>query len=169
MEQNKGILEKLRNMTSIYLTCEDKILLLFRQGGRVVNNVWVASAGGHFEECELNNPYDCVLRELYEELHISEDMLTNLSLRYITLRRTADEIRQNYHFFAELKNGMNMDLSSDEGRLQWFTYNEIGDLNMPFTAEYVMNHWLETGRHTSELYGGIADGTEMVFMKMPAF
>ena len=41
---------KLRNMTSIYITSADRILLLLRQGGRVVNNVWVGSAGGHFEE-----------------------------------------------------------------------------------------------------------------------
>ena len=44
---------KLRNMTAIYLLKGDKILLLFRQGGRVVNNVWTGSAGGHFEEFEL--------------------------------------------------------------------------------------------------------------------
>ena len=31
---------KLRNMTSIYLFKGKKVLLLYRQGGRVVNNVW---------------------------------------------------------------------------------------------------------------------------------
>lgn len=35
---------KLRNMTAIYILCGSKILLLYRQGGKVVNNVWVASA-----------------------------------------------------------------------------------------------------------------------------
>lgn len=54
--------EKLRNMTSIYLTKGDKMLLLFRQGGRVVSDTWVGSAGGHFEEKELNDPKACVLR-----------------------------------------------------------------------------------------------------------
>jgi len=29
---------KLRNMTSIYITSEDNMLLLFRQGSRVANN-----------------------------------------------------------------------------------------------------------------------------------
>ena len=46
---------KLRNMTAIYLLKEDKVLLLFRQGGKVVNEVWTGSAGGHFEEYELND------------------------------------------------------------------------------------------------------------------
>lgn len=41
---------KLRNMTAIYLLQNDKILLLYRQGSRVVNNLWTGSAGGHFEE-----------------------------------------------------------------------------------------------------------------------
>ena len=40
---------KLRNMTSIYLLKDDKVLLLFRKGGKVVSNVWTGSAGGHFE------------------------------------------------------------------------------------------------------------------------
>ena len=59
---------KLRNMTSVYIMYENKIPLLYRQGGRVVNNVWTASAGGHFEENELNNAKACVLRELEEEI-----------------------------------------------------------------------------------------------------
>ena len=36
---------KLRNMTGIYLSCNGQMLLLYRQGGRVVTNQWVASAG----------------------------------------------------------------------------------------------------------------------------
>ena len=47
---------KLRNMTGIYLSCNGQMLLLYRQGGRVVTNQWVASAGGHFEQEELNDP-----------------------------------------------------------------------------------------------------------------
>ena len=66
---------KLRNMTGIYLVRDDEILLLYRQGSKVVNNLWIASAGGHFEEWELNDPKACVLRELKEELSVTEDMI----------------------------------------------------------------------------------------------
>ena len=59
---------KLRNMTGIYLSCSGRMLLLYREGGRVVSDQWVASAGGHFEKEELNDPKACVLRELNEEL-----------------------------------------------------------------------------------------------------
>lgn len=69
-----GNLDKLRSMTSIYLLCDDKILLLYRQGSKVVNDVWTGSAGGHFEENELNNAEACVLRELEEELSITKNM-----------------------------------------------------------------------------------------------
>uniref|UniRef100_UPI0040574846 NUDIX domain-containing protein n=1 Tax=Acetatifactor sp. TaxID=1872090 RepID=UPI0040574846 len=156
-------------MTAIYLTCEEQILLLYRQGGRVVNNVWVASAGGHFEENELNDACACVLRELQEELHINEDMLDKLALRYVTLRRTEKEIRQNYYFYAELKNGRELELNSDEGRLQWFPIEEIKNLEMPFSAKFAMEHWLEIGRYNTKIYGGIADGTTVVFTELPAF
>ena len=79
--------EKLRNMTSIYITKGDEMLLLFRQCGRVVSDTWVGSAGGHFEENELNDPRACVLRELKEELGISESGIRNLLQRYVTLQR----------------------------------------------------------------------------------
>lgn len=84
---------KLRNMTSIYITKGDKMLLLFRKGGRIVSDTWVGSAGGHFEENELNDPKACVLRELKEELGISEKGIRNLLMRYVTLRRIKGEIR----------------------------------------------------------------------------
>ncbi len=86
---------KLRNMTTIYILRNEKVLLLYRQGGRVVNNVWTGSAGGHFEEDELNDAKACVLREMKEELGLMPEDTQNLRLRYITLRSTKGEIRQN--------------------------------------------------------------------------
>ena len=46
---------KLRNMAAIYLQSKNKVLLLYRQGGTVVNEVWTGSAGGHLEANELND------------------------------------------------------------------------------------------------------------------
>ncbi len=160
---------KLRNMTSIYITSADRILLLLRQGGRVVNNVWVGSAGGHFEEFELNDAKACVLRELKEELGLTDSEIKNLSLRYVTLRRTKGEIRQNYYFFAELNNGVDENLVSNEGTCKWFAYPELLTLEMPFTAKYVIEHYLKIGHNTNEVYGGIADGEKVIFIKMPEF
>lgn len=160
---------KLRNMTSIYLSYNGKILLLYRQGSKVVNNVWTGSAGGHFEEYELNDPKACVLRELEEELSITEDMICNLKLRYITLLRTNNEIRQNYFFFADLKNDMPLEINSNEGVSKWFALEELPELKMPFSAQYMMEHYLKIGIHNDKLYGGIADGSKVVFTELPDF
>lgn len=160
---------KLRNMTSIYLLKGDKVLLLFRQGGRVVNDVWTGSAGGHFEEYELNDAKACVLREMNEELGLCENDIQNLSLRYVTLRRTKGEIRQNYYFFANLKEGINDDLVSNEGKLEWFSIKEIGELEMPYTAKYVIDHYFSMGQFTDKLYTGIANENGVKFSELTEF
>ena len=147
--------EKLRNMTSLYITEGDKMLLLFRQRGRVVSDTWVGAAGGHFEENELNDPRACVLRELKEELGINESGIRNLLLRYVTLRRVKGEIRQNYYFFAELDNETSDHIVSTEG--------------MPYTAKYVIEHYLKIGRRTNDMYVGIADGEQVNFTKLSEY
>ena len=160
---------KLRNMTGIYLVRGDEILFLYRQGSKVVNNLWIASAGGHFEEWELNDPQACVLRELKEELSVTEEMLKDLRLRYVALRRTGGEIRQNYYYFARLGDDFTGELSSGEGILKWVRLDEVMKLEMPFTAKYVLEHYLSAGRHDDKLYAGVADEERVNFRELPEF
>ncbi len=160
---------KLRNMTAIYLFKGDKVLLLFKQGGRVVNNVWTGSAGGHFEEFELNDAKACVLREMNEELGLCEDDIQDLALRYVALRRTKEEIRQNYYFFANLKESINDDLVSNEGTVKWFSIKEISDLEMPYTAKYVLDHYCTVGRFSDKLYAGVTNENGVEFVELPKF
>ncbi len=160
---------ELRNMTAIYLIRDDKVLLLFRQGGQVVTDVWTGSAGGHFEDFELNNATACVLRELNEELNLRENDLDNLSLRYITLRRTKGEIRQNYYFFGNLKEHISNNLHSNEGTVRWFCIKDVNDLEMPYTAKYVMEHYCKTGRFSDKLYMGVANGYGVEFIELPEY
>lgn len=159
---------KQRNMASVYLMCDNKFLLLKRQGSRVVNDVWIGSAGGHFEQNELNDAETCALRELEEELGLTVGDISNLQLRYITLRHTEDEIRVNYYFFANLENH-DKELYSNEGKLAWFEVTEVRDLEMPFTAGFVMNHYINIGRYDNTIYAGVADGRAVVFTAMPKF
>ena len=158
---------KQRNMTSVFLCCEGKILLLYRQGSRVVNNMWIGSAGGHFEPEELNDARACVLRELKEELGIGEEALKDLHLKYIMLRHVNSEVRVNYFFFAELPGGMQMDLESDEGTLKWFELEEIKDLEMPSSTKYAMEHYLREGCFNKELYAGVVTYENAIFTPMP--
>lgn len=159
----------IRNMAGIYLLNNDKILLLYRKGSKVANNTWIASAGGHFEEYELNDAKACALREMKEELSVTEDMILDMKLRYVSLRRTNGEIRQNYYFFANLKEEYLEGLVSDEGDLKWFDLNEVSALKMPYSAKYMMEHYLTIGRKNDKVYVGVADGTGVVFTELSEY
>ena len=155
-----------RNMVSLFLQNGDgELLLLHREGGRVANGLWVAGCGGHMEKDELNNARQAVLREMKEELGLEEGALEGLSLRYITLRNTGEEIRQNFYFFARLK-VPNSPLSSNEGQLKWCREEEILQLPMPVTAHFVMAHYFAQGKHTSCLYAGVTDTRDAQFIEM---
>ena len=157
---------KLRNMASVYLRRDNQLLLLFRQGGSIVSNLWIGSAGGHFEKDELRDARACVLRELYEELAINEDSLKNLSLRYVTIRCADGELRQNYYFFADLSDNSILTPASTEGITRWFSFHEVSDLPMPFTARYMIDHYTRIGQYDDALYGGIANDSGVQFRKL---
>ncbi|MBQ8201031.1 MAG: NUDIX domain-containing protein [Clostridia bacterium] len=158
----------LRPMTAIYLTRGDKVLLLYRIGSRVVGNSYTGSAGGHMEPDEISSARACVLRELQEETGLTSAALDHLQMRYATMRLKNGEIRQNYYFFAELRDEFDLG-SSNEGRLQWFDLTEVDDLPMPFTAKYVIQHYVKTGRHTQLLYGGLTTENGVCFIPLEEF
>lgn len=163
---------KLRNMTSIYITRESEgekqMLLLYRIGSRVVAPSW-CGIGGHFEPEELNRAQDAALRELKEEIGLTGDNLQNLKLRYVTLRLKNGEIRQNYYFFADLKPGTEVILKSPEGNPQWVPYPELLKMEMPWTARFVVQHYLEKSRYDSVLYAGIAEPEGVEFRPLEEF
>ena len=152
-------------MASLYLRKEDKLLLLYRQGDSIVSNLWIGSAGGHFEKDEVNDAKACVLRELKEELAIDESFLQNLSLRYVTLRYTSGELRQNYYFFADLISNEEC-FTSTEGSTEWFSLNALNDLPMPFTAGCMLDHYTSTGQYDDILYGGIVCDGKVEFSNL---
>lgn len=159
---------KLRCMTSLYLEKGDKLLMLYRVGSRVVEESYIGTAGGHFEKEELNDARACALRELYEETGLGSSDIEGLALRYITLRLKNGEIRQNYYFFAELKSEVEV-IKSSEGRLQWINKIDVLNYEMPFTAKFVVEHYLKTGSKTNVLYGGIATRNGVVFTELEEF
>ena len=107
--------------------------------------------------------------ELNEELELAEKDLSHLELRYVTLRRCNGEIRQNYYFFADLKDEVDVNFHSSEGISRWFDLSELNSLEMPFTSKYVVKHYLEIGCKNHDIYAGIADGEKIVFVNMPEF
>ena len=159
---------KLRNMTAIYITRGSEMLLLYRVGSRVVAPSW-CGIGGHFEKDELNDPRACVLRELQEEVGLTEADLENLRLRYVTLRLKNGEIRQNYYFFADLRPDAALPAACDEGTLRWVSYAEILDREMPHSAKHVLEHYLSEGRSTDYLYCGASDKNGTPFSVLREF
>lgn len=159
---------KFRHMTTVYLRRDGKLLLLFRMGSRVIGNSWTGTAGGHFEKDELGDPRACVLRELREETGLTESDIENLSLRYVTLRLKNGEVRQNHYFFADLLPHVG-EVTSNEGRLQWFELDKMDDLEMPVSARHMIDHYLDVGRHNSCLYAGISTENGADFTVMEEF
>lgn len=161
---------KLRNMTSLYLKKDDSLLLLYRIGSKVIDPSYTGSAGGHFEKDELNDAETCVLRELYEETGLTEQDISHLSLRYITLRLKNGEIRQNYYFFADLLNE-NKVVVSNEGKLKWFSIKDLLEVvpEMPYSAQYVISHYVKIGKDNEKLYAGIATESGVAFEEMREF
>ena len=80
-----------------------------------------------------------------------------MKMRYIGLRYVNGEIRQNYYFFANLNPARYDLLRSKEGNCKWVDCADLMDYDMPLTARYVMEHYLQTGRYTGCLYGAIAE------------
>jgi len=165
---------KLRNMTAIYLKKGDKFLMLYREGSKVIGNSYTGTAGGHFEKEELNDARACVLRELDEETGLKEENLKNLAMRYVTLRLKNNEIRQNYYFFAEMKEedeqiNATRKIESNEGKLQWVQERDLLELEMPFTAKEVICHYLDTGKDSGAVYGGVATKYGVIFTELEEF
>ena len=157
---------KLRNMTAIYLTQNGKMLMLYRIGSRVVSPSW-CGIGGHFEKDELNDAKAAMFREMNEEIGLFEHDIENLKFKYITLRCKNGEIRQNYYFFAKLKEYVDENLSSNEGICKWFALDEISSLEMPFTAKYVIEHFCKEGYSTNTLYVGVTATDKVDFYDLP--
>ncbi len=84
-------------------------------------------------------------------------------------KRTNGEIRQNYYFFAELCEYTSLDFVSNEGILKWFDVSELRTLEMPYTAKYVIDHYLNIGAFNKKVYGGIANGEQVIFIELPEF
>lgn len=156
---------KLRQMTALYLMKGEKMLLLYRIGSRVVAPSW-CGIGGHLEPEEIGDAKAGVLREVREEIGLTEGDMENLTMRYMTLRYTKGEIRCNFYFFAELKDGVNLSMTCPEGVLEWVPVDSVLDRNMPVTAKFMLEHYLREGRYTDILYGGVTTETEAHFTAM---
>ncbi|MDR2932900.1 MAG: NUDIX domain-containing protein [Oscillospiraceae bacterium] len=147
---------QLRNLATIYILDGNKILLMYRVGSRLFKEPLWVGVGGHFDPGELNDPTACVLRELFEETGIKQHDIKNLTLKYITLRKTQGEIRQQYIFFAELAAPVNI-IPCDEGETAWVETGKLDTLKMAANNKKCLRHYFETGQVDNDLYVCVSD------------
>ena len=76
------------------------------------------------------------------------------------------KIRENFYFFAELKDTVDENLHSNEGVCKWFSMDEICELEMPLTAKYMMEHYCKVGRFTDKVYVGVTYPDRMEFHEL---
>lgn len=143
---------KLRCMSSVFVFCRGKVLLLYRVGSRVLKEPQWVGPGGHLEPEELNDPAACIRREWQEETGFSADVLQNLHLRYIAMRSTGQEVRHNYYFTADWPDAPETLSPGKEGNFAWFLPGEVPHLPMPFTAGSCLLHLLEGKADAKSVY-----------------
>ena len=145
---------KLRNLATIYIFKEDRVLLIHRAGSRIFKDTLWSGIGGHFESDEMNDPIKCILRELYEETGIKNEDISNLKLRYITSRKADKEIRQQYIFFAHMENMNKNIIACDEGEISWINTENLFKRKMSFTNSECLKHYFEEGFKDDTIYSG---------------
>ena len=134
-------------MTSIFLVRDSRVLLLYRIGSSAIPDSWVG-IGGHIEPHEIGDPTAAALSELHEEVGILPEQLSDLALRYVSLRDSGAELRTTYYFTATLTPDTPEPTECSEGELRWFTISRGNPgLDMPPTAAVALKHWLTEGRH----------------------
>lgn len=136
-----------RILANVFLCYEDKILLLKRGLHKKMAPGYWAGVGGHVELEDIENPHALDLsktcyRELAEEIGIKKADIQNLSLKYISVRKTEIEMRYTYHYFGETKIGFSLP-HCDEGELHWLDKDRIFALPMTISVKAPLKHWLE--------------------------
>ncbi len=150
---------KYRNLAGFYLFDGDNVLLLYRVGSRVLRTPSWRNIGGHMESCDLNDPLTTALRELKEETGIVREDIENIRLKYVTLRYVNHEIRQNYYFFADVKeSGKVIPDSCSEGKLEWVKSDVLFEREMPLSSRECLRHYLSVGQFNDSVYVMVSTG-----------
>lgn len=92
--------------------------------------------------------------------------MEDLELRYVALRCTKGEIRQNFYYFATLSSDVPEEIFSNEGILRWVDFEDAPSLEMPFCAKFAIEYYLKIGRYDHRLYGGTATESSLEFVSM---
>lgn len=156
---------KVRQMTSVWIHRDDAVLLLLRRGSRVIPDSYVG-IGGHLEPDETTDPRRGALRELEEEVGLTEDGLQEFGLRCVAMRDMGDELRINYYFATRLRDDEHAPTACTEGELQWFSLDAaFDDLPMPPTGRAALMDWLARNRPVTGIRFVSVDREDAAFIQ----
>jgi len=145
----------LLNGVAAFLQNNGKYLLMKRADNRsIAPNVW-SGVGGHMEQSEINDPLSACYREITEETGIDRSNIVFLELLYIIIRRSKDEIRQNYIYFGETS--QTDVIQTGEGELFWIFEKELLDREYTKTFAAMLEHNIRRNQHDCAVYVGVAE------------
>ncbi|MEA4831230.1 hypothetical protein SDC9_110166 [bioreactor metagenome] len=143
---------KTRVMAGVFLIKDGKTLLIHRnKDKKLAPNVW-SCIGGHMKPQELNDPEATCYRELFEETGITNHMIKNLRLKYITYQIINNEIQIGYCYFGDMINEYVLP-SCNEGTLHWVDIADITKKAMSLVVTQIVLHWL-SNPEDNEVYVG---------------
>ena len=136
-----AIIDSLRIMTTAYLFHRNHVLLMRRSPTRkFMPGIWTG-IGGHLEAAEHGNLRCACLREIEEETGLRSEDVEELALRYVILRQSHKELRQQFVYFGRTAK---TELSStDEGTLHWIPRTEIFHHQMSESNRFMLLHYFE--------------------------
>lgn len=156
---------RVRQMTSVWIHRGDEVLLLLRRGSRVIPDSYVG-IGGHLDDNETADPAQGALRELREEVGLTEDDLMDFGLRCVAMREMGDEVRINYYFAGRLRKDREAPITCTEGELRWFPLDAaFDDLPMPPTGRAALVDWITRGRPTDGIRFVAVDKADAVVVQ----
>ena len=138
---------KVRILTSAFLICDNKVLLMKRGLHKKFGPGNWAGIGGHIEIEDIADYHsmdfsEACYRELKEETGIEKTSAPNLQLKYISIRKVDGEIRYIYHYFTTVETEFSLP-DCDEGALFWIDKEQIDELPMTVSVKVPLMNWLE--------------------------
>ena len=125
------------DVVSVYIECDDKILLLKRSPGKIEENKWGVAAGKLEENEEL---IDGIIRECLEEtgLELKESSLEKIATAYIR----NEGFEYSYHMykttFLEIPT---ITLNDEHTEYKWVTIKEALKMPLMSGAKELLKHY----------------------------
>ncbi|MBQ7761161.1 MAG: 8-oxo-dGTP diphosphatase [Clostridia bacterium] len=128
----------MQNTTLCYIENDNKYLMLHRvKKKNDINQGKYIGIGGHFEEDE--SPYDCVIREVYEETGLT---INNPKYRGIVTFVTNEGESEQMHLFSATEYSGEI-IECNEGNLCWVDKTKLEEIPM-WQGDIIFLRFLDT-------------------------